>query len=1033
MMICKRCFHHLFCIQLLILLSCLFLTPDCIYSQGYIRGMITDQNGDPLPGAALVDKLNPEIGTVADFDGKYSLKILDNKWHHFQITFIGYATLEDSVKVSSDVVVACNYVMKPQEEILEEVVITQKATRNTNAFLDNLKRNSTVSIDYISSETIKKTGDGNVLNAISRVSGVSTNGSFITVRGIGDRYIKTTLNGSSIPTLDSFTNNIKLDILPTSLINHVVLSKTASPELPGDWSGAFIAVETKDFPEELTFNVDANIEYNTQTSFKNIISSKHSSTDWLGFDNGFRDHDHDSFVEPIDQPNQYQQFIGLGMDDYYKSLGISKSWISGTEQGDALFKLGLVELGLLPKALFNDPQAFQEAQFKYLTGDYSSKAFINLNQAAAKSGQSFANNWDPTIKKAMPNFGTTLSLGNQINFLGKPLGYFIGIRYQSQSLHDPHAILNREDVYNNELDERVEQVTSRAKQENTKETYSWNTLFNLSYKITSQDQLSFLFMPNYIGVNNIRKSVDHANPDATGLNKSQFYESRRQLFYNAKWDHYFLGSKIKLDVNTAYTSGFSNAPDFKNLNYFQDNSSKIYQIGGGGSSVIQRYYRTLKDNMFDSQCNLEIPFTNNASLKRNLKFGIAYKYNNKQNDQYVYDLFLHQDHQKLTYDNIDDFLSIENFAISTAYYQGVPYSKMNAYYKESSDPANHNFGYSHIGGAYALIDYFFNTAFKIGGGIRVEKSDIFTDVTLYHKLKYPANDIRRLSFAVLPNPGHLSEINFLPSVSLVYNWKFDDIISMNLRTNYSYGITRPSIRELSETLVYDYEFKSLIFGNSNLKSVKVHNFDLKLEYFANRANDISLSIFYKKFKDHIELVNYQFYTWQNVDNSYVMGVELEGKVAPFKNCEFRYNGSIIKSLTNFVEYKTGNGIQDRIPVDTLSRTMFGQAPFVINGILSYQFEKIGLTASTTYNVQGPRLVISGISTGGRPDVYERMRHSLDCKISKKVGTHFNLSFTVKNILNAPVTRTFRSRNQWLEDFDRVNYGTSMSLGVSYKL
>lgn len=92
---------------------------------------------------------------------------------------------------------------------------------------------------------MKRTGDNNITAAVARVSGVSTNGGFITVRGIGDRYVKTTINGSRIPTLDPFTNNIKLDLFPASLVDNVIITKTASPDLPGDWAGAYLSVETK--------------------------------------------------------------------------------------------------------------------------------------------------------------------------------------------------------------------------------------------------------------------------------------------------------------------------------------------------------------------------------------------------------------------------------------------------------------------------------------------------------------------------------------------------------------------------------------------------------------------------------------------------------------------------------------------------------------------------------------------------------------------------------------------------------------------
>ena len=154
--------------------------------------------------------------------------------------------------------------------------------------MENVKINSATTIDYVSSETMKKTGDANVTAAVARVSGVSTNGGMITVRGIGDRYVKTTLNGSRIPTLDPLTNNIKLDIFPSSLVDNIIITKTASPDLPGDFSGAYLSVETKDYPEKLEVNVESQFGYNDQTSFKEIISSQRSKTDWLGFDNGLR-------------------------------------------------------------------------------------------------------------------------------------------------------------------------------------------------------------------------------------------------------------------------------------------------------------------------------------------------------------------------------------------------------------------------------------------------------------------------------------------------------------------------------------------------------------------------------------------------------------------------------------------------------------------------------------------------------------------------------------------------------------------------
>jgi hypothetical protein len=111
--------------------------------------------------------------------------------------------------------------------------------------------------------------------------------------------------------------------------------------------------------------------------------------------------------------------------------------------------------------------------------------------------------------------------------------------------------------------------------------------------------------------------------------------------------------------------------------------------------------------------------------------------------------------------------------------------------------------------------------------------------------------------------------------------------------------------------------------------------------------------------------------------------------------------------------------------------MFGQAPYIINGMLSYKSDSLGLTATVSYNVQGPRLVITGILKG-RPDIYEMPRHALDFKVTKTLGKYFSSSLTVRDILNAPVLRQYKL-NSGYADFDRFRYGTSFTLGIAYKL
>jgi outer membrane receptor protein involved in Fe transport len=258
---------------------------------------------------------------------------------------------------------------------------------------------------------------------------------------------------------------------------------------------------------------------------------------------------------------------------------------------------------------------------------------------------------------------------------------------------------------------------------------------------------------------------------------------------------------------------------------------------------------------------------------------------------------------------------------------------------------------------------------------------------------------------------------------------------MNLRLNYSKTVARPGIREISDIAVVDYELRAPVFGNSDLKPVRINNYDIRWESYRASGTNITLSVFHKDFRNHIELVNANGYTWQNVDKSNVSGMELEFKFKPLKNFEFSSNITLAKSTTTFVRsrFELANGIKVFIPIDTLTRSTYGQSPYVFNAMVSYKRDSLGLTLTAAYNLQGPRLVISS-NVKEIPDVYELPRHLIDLKASKKLGSHFTASLTVKDLLNTPVRRAYNYDDGFdVLDYDRYGYGTTYIFTLAYKL
>ena len=141
---------------------------------------------------------------------------------------------------------------------MQEVVVKAQVIRETEAALLTIKRKSPNMIDGISAETFSKIGDSDAAGAIKRVSGVSVQGGqYVFVRGLGDRYTKTTLGGMEIPGLDPDRNAVQMDIFPTNLINNIVVYKTFTPDLSADFVGGMVDIDTKDFPARRTSSFSA--------------------------------------------------------------------------------------------------------------------------------------------------------------------------------------------------------------------------------------------------------------------------------------------------------------------------------------------------------------------------------------------------------------------------------------------------------------------------------------------------------------------------------------------------------------------------------------------------------------------------------------------------------------------------------------------------------------------------------------------------------------------------------------------------------
>jgi TonB-dependent receptor len=265
-------------------------TSFFVLGQIGITGTVIDGDfNEALPFANILLKETGE-GVTSDFDGKYSFE-LEEGIYTLQFSFVGYETkVITEIQVTGNEFTITDVVLNSAAQGLEEVILTVDAGRNTEASVLQIQKKSASLLDGISAQAFKKIGASDIAGAVKNVPGVSVQGGkYVYVRGLGDRYTKSILNGVDIPGLDPDRNTIQMDLFPTNMLSNVLVIKSARADLPADFTGGVIDIITKDFPSKEEFSVSLTMGYNPDMHFNdNYLTYAGGSTDFLGFDDGSR-------------------------------------------------------------------------------------------------------------------------------------------------------------------------------------------------------------------------------------------------------------------------------------------------------------------------------------------------------------------------------------------------------------------------------------------------------------------------------------------------------------------------------------------------------------------------------------------------------------------------------------------------------------------------------------------------------------------------------------------------------------------------
>ena len=351
---------------------------------GSISGTVVDsESGETLIGVNVVLEGTLK-GTATDIDGKYALKSVEPGIYTLIVSYISFTTQRiTGVEIKAGETVQMDIILNPETEFLDEIVVTAEVVLDNEAGLLKQRQKSISFSDAISAESIARSGAGDAAGAMKKVVGASVvGGKYVYVRGLGDRYSSSHLNGVELPSADPDKKSFQFDIFPSSLLENIITIKTFTPDKPGNFSGGLVDVYTKDFPEQRTFSVSFSGGYNALASGKNGFLSTAGSTDYLAKDDGTR-----AVPQPI---------LDYLLDPEF-------------------------ELPSSSSARFITEDA-------YLLDDFSSH---------------FNNEMAPKITTLPYNFGGSIAYGDQFELLGNPLGYTMSLTYNQSSSNYSNGQLGR--------------------------------------------------------------------------------------------------------------------------------------------------------------------------------------------------------------------------------------------------------------------------------------------------------------------------------------------------------------------------------------------------------------------------------------------------------------------------------------------------------------------------------------------------------------------------------------------------------------
>ncbi len=905
--------------------------------QSAIRGRVIEEaSRDGVPGVRIfVRGLAVEARTVAD--GSFVIAVPIGV-HDLSAVHPEFGTMTKSgIQVTADEPAEIELEAIPIGVELEAVSVTApRIVGSTVDILDERQESGTVS-ELIGAEQMSKSGDSDAAAALKRVTGITiVGGKYVYVRGMGDRYSASLLNRLNLPSPEPERRVVPLDMFPAGILDSMVIQKTYSPEMPGEFGGGVVELRTRGYPKAFLFNVKLGGTINTGTTFTDgLVGVDSGALDWLGIDNDHRGipgaFEQATADTPLEQCNMFVTENCYDLDELYQ---ISRG---------------------LP------------------------------------------NNWGTHRQRLIPDFDLNTTLGTSLRFDELVVGFLTSLLYKNEWDRREKETTDYTVGAGGELEE-----SNRYSFDTTSNEITLGGILAVGIDYGENHSLRLNTVLDRITDNEARQYWGYSTDINNDIQLTRLAWTERVLFSQQVFGRHIFESlrDFQLDYRYAYSRATRDEPDKREIRYDWSEARERWEFNAGRPDGNYRNFISVQDAAHDVGLDLSYPFAQWSGERARVKIGSAVMLKNRELDTRR---FRYKSRGALV--NDPEFLALSPEEIFAHEHIGE-----DGFVLQEGTLETDNFlAHQKVIAGYGMIDFPLGLGFRLVGGLRIERS------------------IQQVETFELFNPDQVpveSELktrDSLPAATLSYEL----LENMVLRVGYAKTANRPDFREMSPLKIVDVSGEAAVTGNTELKRAKIHNLDLRWEWYPRSGESVSIAGFYKKFLNPIEITvvpsTETVITFENAPGAYNWGLELDVR----KGFDF-----VHRRLADL--YVAGNVTWIYSSVDlpeegihtSKERPLQGQSPYIFNFQIGYDNVDTGTSVAALYNVYGKR--IDQVGKQKAPDVYEQPFHLFDVVAKQSLKWGLKIGLKAKNLLDLPIE--FTQGGKTISTYRR---GRSVGLSVEW--